>query len=140
VSWQRADKQDRSARFPLSLSLDLLLLIPSHPILSPLLRSIFLIDGTALIYRSHYAFAASGASLTSSTTGEDTSIAVGFVNVSENGKRGRERGGAPPTFKPCAFSCLLSTLFFQTLIRLLEVTPPPTHIAVAFDVPGKTFR
>jgi hypothetical protein len=69
------DKQDRRRALP-ALSF-------SHPTTTSTLSlspSIFLIDGTALIYRAHYAFAASGATLTSAA-GEDTTIAVGFVNV-----------------------------------------------------------
>ena len=27
-----------------------------------------------------------------------------------------------------------------TLLNLLELTPPPTHLAVVFDAAGKTFR
>ncbi len=117
-----ASSRSRPRRlFPLFLSLH------PHP-------SIFLIDGTALLYRAHYAFSASGTALTSAA-GEDTTIAVGFVNVRQE----RERDAVPFSSTPAFLSSILSTTQ-QTLIRLLEVTPPPTHIAVAFDVPGKTFR
>lgn len=30
--------------------------------------------------------------------------------------------------------------FLSTLLNLLELAPPPTHFAVVFDSPGKTFR
>ena len=30
--------------------------------------------------------------------------------------------------------------FLQTLLTLLELQPPPTHMAVVFDAKGKTFR
>jgi hypothetical protein len=30
--------------------------------------------------------------------------------------------------------------FLNTLLNLLELSPPPTHFAVVLDAPGKTFR
>lgn len=30
--------------------------------------------------------------------------------------------------------------FLQTVLTLLELSPPPTHMAAVFDAKGKTFR
>ena len=30
--------------------------------------------------------------------------------------------------------------FVRTLLNLLQLSPPPTHLAVVFDAAGKTFR
>ena len=61
-------------------------------------------DAHALLYRYNFAY---GPNLLTSSGGEDTSIAYGFLS---------------------------------TLLSLLELRPPPTHMAVVFDAPGKTFR
>ncbi|MFO7652264.1 MAG: DNA polymerase I [Candidatus Krumholzibacteriia bacterium] len=65
--------------------------------------TLILVDGSALVYRAHYAFAARPLT---SPTGELTSVCFGFLN---------------------------------SVLRLVE-THNPSHLAVAFDRPGKTFR
>ena len=65
---------------------------------------LMLVDAHALLYRYNFAY---GPNLLTSSSGEDTSIAYGFLS---------------------------------TLLSLLELRPPPTHMAVVFDAPGKTFR
>eukprot|EP00884_Botryococcus_braunii_P018141 jgi/Botrbrau1/500/Bobra.110_2s0130.1 len=65
---------------------------------------LILVDAGALMFRMHFGF---GTARLNSSSGEDTSIAYGFLNV---------------------------------ILGMLELRPPPTHFAVIFDAPGKTFR
>lgn len=74
--------------------------------MTPVKKTLFLLDAMALIYRAYFVFQNSKSGPRKTSTGRDTSAVFGFLN---------------------------------TLMEVLE-KENPTHLAVAFDPPGDTFR